>query len=96
MAAEEQGLNEFVSVLKRVCFDFFVEMSQDDALNAEEVQTMTSKLQQLIDKDLAGKEHLMRPDCIDVLVELLKNENTFNLSALAILVVQTLERVSRT
>lgn len=40
LAKSDLHFVQFLSILKRICFDFFVEKSQDDTLQPDSVQTI--------------------------------------------------------
>lgn len=59
---------------------------------------MIAKLKILIENDFENKHqcNLLKPDCIDILIELLKNENTFNIEELSLVVLEALLKISET
>ena len=54
---------------------------------------MLSKLEALVESD--SKQSVSKPQCIDILIELLKNENTHSIEPLRNQVMQILELVSK-
>lgn len=73
-----------------------MEKSQEDDIDSYDLSKMICRLKSLVNDDLDNKfySNLMKPDCIDVMIELLKNENTFNIEELTILVLDTLLKIS--
>jgi hypothetical protein len=96
LESTERDSKQFMSVFKCLCLSFFVERSQEGEIERQMLVQMLAKLQILIESDLANRHHcsLMKPDALDILIELLRNENTFQIKELTTIVLQTLLIVS--
>ena len=82
----------FIDVFLSICQNYFVEQSQEEVHDPEEMQAMVKKFEALIASDIKGS--ITKPKCVDILIELLKNENTFAIKDLAIIVLNQLAKIS--
>ena len=76
----------FIDVFLSICQNYFVEQSQEEVHDPEEMQAMVQKFEGLIESDVKGS--IAKPKCVDILIELLKDENTYAIENLADIVLR--------
>lgn len=98
LTSNKRTFPQFKPLFKCLCQNYFIEVSQeeDEVKDPQLFIKMIAKFKILVEQEFENKsqDNMFKPDTVDMLIELLKDENTFNIEQLTLVVLETLLKIS--